>query len=173
MLIFGRVIGAKKCFGDFEDFGKQILSNFWVSGLRSIFLGGGKQKASHFRFNRVFAVFVILFFATNRESHMLFFQSSGVQNPTYPHCSSKVFKIATYFFIGTERSQGNVGPAAWPSRFDFASLPNVMMSPHSSSATPQTRGYSLACVVQNLQRFAGGGLPALTNVIRNASQPHP
>lgn len=63
--------------------------------------------------------------------------------------------------------KGGTGPQAWPSQYRFDSLPNVIMSPHSSSLTPQARQYGIDCVAANLDRFAQG--KPLQNVIRNAS----
>jgi hypothetical protein len=64
-------------------------------------------------------------------------------------------------------SAGGVGPKAWPAQHRFDLLPNVIMSPHASSATPMSRQYSLESVAANLDNFARG-LP-LDNIIRNAT----
>jgi phosphoglycerate dehydrogenase-like enzyme len=62
---------------------------------------------------------------------------------------------------------GGVGPENWPSAHRFDELPNVIVTPHSSSSTPQSTVYSAACVAANLDHFALG--QPLENVIRNAS----
>jgi phosphoglycerate dehydrogenase-like enzyme len=54
-------------------------------------------------------------------------------------------------------------PNARPSRFPFQELPNVLMTPHCSSATDGARDRRLSVIAGNLDRYARGA--ALTNVV--------
>jgi phosphoglycerate dehydrogenase-like enzyme len=54
-------------------------------------------------------------------------------------------------------------PNALPSRFPFHELPNVLMTPHCSSATDGARDRRLSVIAGNLDRFARG--EGLTNVV--------
>ena len=66
---------------------------------------------------------------------------------------------------------GGVGPSAWPSRFPFDELPNVLMSPHVSGSTPEAVDESDREMAQNLDNLALG--KPLVNVLRNASAARP
>ena len=59
---------------------------------------------------------------------------------------------------------GGTGPAAWPSRLPFNHLPNVLMSPHASGATPEAIEESVREIAANLDNLAAGR--PLENVIR-------
>ena len=60
--------------------------------------------------------------------------------------------------------QGGVGPSAWPSRFRFDKLPNVLMSAHTSGQTMEAVGESIREVAANLDALARG--EPLRNVVR-------
>lgn len=55
-------------------------------------------------------------------------------------------------------------PQAWPSRFNFSSLPNVWMTPHASYSTAEQHEESLRQVALNLDALARG--EPLQNVVR-------
>ena len=59
---------------------------------------------------------------------------------------------------------GGVGPAAWPSKFPFNDLSNVLMSPHDSGATPQAFEEGVKEIARNLDHLALG--EPLENVLR-------
>lgn len=58
-------------------------------------------------------------------------------------------------------------PGDWtdtaPSRFDFAALPNVMMTPHISGWTEGTANRRLHAIADNIRRAAGG--TGVTNIV--------
>ena len=54
-------------------------------------------------------------------------------------------------------------PKARPSNFAFHELPNVLMTPHCSSATDGARDRRLGSIARNLDRFVRG--EALGNVV--------
>jgi phosphoglycerate dehydrogenase-like enzyme len=54
-------------------------------------------------------------------------------------------------------------PDMRPSRFPFHELPNVLMTPHCSSATDGARDRRLSVIAANLDRYARGD--ALTNIV--------
>jgi len=56
------------------------------------------------------------------------------------------------------------GPAAWPSHFNFAALPNVWMTPHASSLTDGSMEEGLRQMALNFDALARG--ENLTNVVR-------
>jgi len=56
-------------------------------------------------------------------------------------------------------------PNARPSNFPFHELPNVLMTPHCSSATDGARDRRLSGIASNLDRFARG--ESLINVVMN------
>ena len=59
---------------------------------------------------------------------------------------------------------GGVGPAAWPSRFRFDELPNVVMTAHTSGITAEAALESVTEVAANLDNIVLGR--PLQNVLR-------
>ena len=68
-----------------------------------------------------------------------------------------------------ELPPGGVGPSSWPSAHRFDQLPNVIMSPHESGNTPQSRDEAITEVAQNLDNLALGR--PLENVVRKGKRP--
>ena len=68
-----------------------------------------------------------------------------------------------------ELPPGGVGPSSWPSAHRFDQLPNVIMSPHESGNTPQSRDEAITEVAQNLDNIALGR--PLENVVRKGKRP--
>ncbi|NBT57115.1 MAG: phosphoglycerate dehydrogenase, partial [Betaproteobacteria bacterium] len=56
-----------------------------------------------------------------------------------------------------------------PSKLDFASLPNLVMTPHMSGWTSGTVSRRQATLAENIARLADGR--ALLNVVRPAASP--
>jgi phosphoglycerate dehydrogenase-like enzyme len=56
-------------------------------------------------------------------------------------------------------------PNARPSNFAFHELPNVLMTPHCSSATDGARSRRLGGIAANIDRFVRG--EALRNIVLN------
>ena len=79
--------------------------------------------------------------------------------------------IDVWWQSGAWLHKGQAGPASWPSRLPFEQLDNVIMTSHTSSATPNqaTEGTrELAVILDNLAL----GKP-LINVVRNATMEPP
>ena len=68
-----------------------------------------------------------------------------------------------------EMQPGAVGPDAWPSRFRFDQLPNVIMSAHTSGHTHGSLLESLRESAANLDNLALGR--PLQNIIRKGAPP--
>ena len=66
-------------------------------------------------------------------------------------------------------SANPVGPAAWPSKYRFDLLPNVLMSAHTSGSTAEAGAESVREVAKNLDNFALGR--PLENVLRKGTVP--
>mmetsp|Transcript_16777 Transcript_16777/g.41300 ORF Transcript_16777/g.41300 Transcript_16777/m.41300 type:complete len:364 (-) Transcript_16777:262-1353(-) len=63
---------------------------------------------------------------------------------------------------------GEYGPSSWPSSYRFDLLDNVVMTPHSSSYTTESRQTAAKEIAENLDALALG--KPLQNVVRNATR---
>ena len=58
---------------------------------------------------------------------------------------------------GSDPTPATGGPK--PSRFDFAALDNVLMTPHCAAHTRESDRRRMECIAENLNRFARGEAP--------------
>jgi len=62
------------------------------------------------------------------------------------------------------------GSHVWPAHYNFSSLSNVRMSPHTSAHTDEARDEGVTQCAENIDALATGSM--LHNIVRNASYDH-